>query len=434
MSTSPATASPITHITLDCGLPLIVEHIPGVASASLSWLTPAGVAYDPPGKEGLGAMLAELALRGTHDRTSRQLADELDRLGILRGTDCGRQFMGLAATFVGARFAEVLPLITEMVLRPRLDADAIEPTRQLALQSLAGLADSPQDRAAEILTARHASPPLDRSTLGTQAGLESITQADCLRAWNDRIKPASCILAIAGDVDPAATADVLNRAIARLTAARGQPWAGQAPVLGAGIALADQLGRGSFHHEPDPANQVQIYLAHEAPPERSDDARLERIVSSVLSGGSAARLFSEVREKRGLCYAVASSYAADKLFGRVVAYVGTTPDKAQQSLDVLTSELARVAGSNARVEQDEFDRARVGFKARLVASGESSAARAAALASDHHKLGRARSLDQLAADVDRTTLSEVNAYVQRRSMGPTTIVTLGPTPLTAPAR
>jgi predicted Zn-dependent peptidase len=198
------------------------------------------------------------------------------------------------------------------------------------------------------------------------------------------------------------------------------------------VALGPQPLRGSAHHELDQSNQVQIYLAHEAPAEGSADARLERIVASVLSGGSAARLFSEVREKRALCYAVASSYAADKLFGRVVAYVGTTPEKAQQSLDVLMGELDRIAGPGAAVERDEFDRARTGYKSRLVASGESSAARAAALASDHHKLGRARSLDELTGDIERTTLDEVNAYVARRSMGLTTIVTLGPEALRRP--
>lgn len=420
-------------------MPLIVERIPGVASASLSWLVPAGVAYDPPGREGLGAMLAELLLRGSGARSSREMADELDRLGILRGTECGRQFVGVAATFVGARAAEVLPLITQMVLNPRMDGASIEPTRQLALQSLAGLADNPQERAAELLTQRHALPPLDRSTLGTEAGLSAVTREDCVRAWAARARPRSCILGVAGDVAAGEVAGVLNRAIGEASVAlEGGAWTGSAPVLGevnAGepvVALGPQPLRGSAHHELDQSNQVQIYLAHEAPAEGSADARLERIVASVLSGGSAARLFSEVREKRALCYAVASSYAADKLFGRVVAYVGTTPEKAQQSLDVLMGELDRIAGPGAAVERDEFDRARTGYKSRLVASGESSAARAAALASDHHKLGRARSLDELTGDIERTTLDEVNAYVARRSMGLTTIVTLGPEALRRP--
>lgn len=413
--------SSIAITTLDCGMPLIVETIPGVASASLQWLIPAGAAHDPADRIGLSAILAELLMRGCGTLTSRELADELDRLGILRAIEVGGQYLRLNATFVGANAPACLPLLVDMVRRPRFDADALEPSRKLALQSLAGLADSPQERAGVLLTQRHAAPPTNRSGLGTEEGLTAVTHADVLRAWERQCRPRGSILALAGDVQLAPIAAQLNALL--------KDWSGSAPTISLGAPEA----RGTYHHEPDESNQTHIYLAHEAPPEPSPDAALERMHNAVLSGGTSARLFTEVREKRALCYSVSAAYASDKLYGRVVGYVGTTPDKAQQSLDVMLEQMKLACGPAASIEADELNRAKIGHKARLVSSGESTSARASALASDWHKLGRSRSLEELAKESESITLDHLNTFAHRRTLGHITVVTVGPAPLTMPA-
>jgi predicted Zn-dependent peptidase len=152
----------------------------------------------------------------------------------------------------------------------------------------------------------------------------------------------------------------------------------------------------------------------------------------VLSGGTAGRLFTEVREKRGLCYSVSAGYASGRDFGAVTAYVGTTPERAQESLDVLWAELARIGTAEGAVTQEEFERAVIGMKSRLVFAGESTAARAAGLATDLHRLGRARGLAEMAAQIDAVTLGQVADYLRRRDMGRVTIQTLGPAGLRAP--
>ena len=183
----------------------------------------------------------------------------------------------------------------------------------------------------------------------------------------------------------------------------------------------------------DGSNQVQIVLVHDAPREADDESMLERVVVSALSGGMSGRLFTEVREKRGLCYAVSASYRSNRDFGLVTAYVGTTPERAQTSLDVLVEQLERMHTPEGAVTESEFERAIVGLKAGLVFSGESSGARASALASDYHRIGRPRAMEEILERIDAITLERVNEYLARRSMGRPSIVTLGPEPLTPPA-
>lgn len=404
---------------LDCGMPLIIEVMSGVKSAGLSWLLPAGTATEPEDRLGLGAMWSELLLRGAGDLSSRQHADALDRLGIGRSTDGGTYHFRIAASMIGSRLVEALPLIVDMVRRPRFDEDSIEPARDLALQSIESLKDDPRGRAALHAKARHFAAPLNRSSLGDRRGLEAITRADLVDAWAQRALPVGSILAVAGAVDPDAVHDTLNRLL--------DGWAGAAPEPEPGPTPA----RG-YAHEPDETNQVQILVLHDAPSEPDPESITEKVVISVLSGGMAGRLFTEVREKRGLCYAVSAGYSSGKHFGAVEAYVGTAPDRAQQSLDVLMGELRRINTPQGAIEPDELARAVIGMKSRLVFSGESSSARASSLAYDQHRLGRPRSLDEIAREIDTVTLGRANRYLANRALGPLTIQTLGPAPLTEP--
>jgi predicted Zn-dependent peptidase len=409
---------PVT-ITLDCAAVLVAEPIPTAQSASLCWLIPAGSARDPDNRQGVSAMWSELLFRGAGALDSRAHADSLDRAGVQRGGEVETFFHRITATTIGSRLLDALPLIADMVLSPRCEEAAVEPVRDLALQSLEGLEDDPQERVMIEVKARHAPPPINRSGLGTREGLEALTRDDLLAYWKRCAKPTGSIIAVAGAIDPAAVARRLNELL------RG--WSGAPPE----VAWPTPPQRG-VHHEQDQTNQVQIALAHDSPPEPHPDARLERIVAGVLSGGMSGRLFTEVREKRGLCYSVFSSYATDRRYGRTVAYVGTGPERAQEALDVLVGELRRIGTPEGAITAEEFTRATVGMKSRVIMSGESTPSRAMAIARDMHRLDRPRSLEEVAAEIDAVRLGEVVEYLKRRRLGEMTVCTIGPGELKAP--
>jgi predicted Zn-dependent peptidase len=415
---TPTTPPTITTHTLPGGLPVIIEPLPGVRSVSLAWLIPAGTAHEPTDRLGLSTLAAELLLRGAGSLNSRAQADALDALGIVRSADVTGYYLRLTATMLGNHLPAALPLLVDMIRKPRFEQEHLEPARDLALQALASLSDNPQERASLLLAQRHNPRPLDRSHYGTEDGLSATTRDDLLNFWSKHSTPNGAILAIAGDADPARIIPILDQLLAG--------WSGPAHP----VELSTSPTRGSYHHvQDDAASQVHIYLAHESPAESDPLCPMERLLTAVLSGGSSCRLFSEVREKRGLCYSVSASYAADRAFGRTTAYVGTTPDKAQQSLDVLLSELRKVNGptsSGGGITDEELTRTKTRVKSNLIFSGESSAARAGSLAGDMHRLGRPRPLSELAQQLDAITLNALNGYLCRRTLPTPTIVTLGP--------
>lgn len=405
--------------TLGCGALLVVEKISGVRSIGARLLIPAGDAHDPDGAQGRAAMFSELLQRGAGELDSRAQADAFDLLGAGRSANNGRLFIRIGSSMLAERFSGVAPLLTDMVRRPRFDADAVEPARELCLQALESLRDDPQRRCMLAARRRHYPSPLNRSGFGDESGLKALSRDSIAGGWAAHALPVGTIIAVAGAVEPAEVVETF--------AALLDDWRGEAP----GIETGPDAPRG-YAHEPDDSAQEQIVVVHDAPREPSDEVILEKLLISVLSGGMSSRLFTEVREKRGLCYSVNASYSASKETGTVTAYVGTTPDRAQESLDVLLAEMERING-HAPITGEEFARAVTGMKSRIVFSGESTSARAGALASDLHNLGRARGMDEVLSLVDSVTLEQLNNYAAGRTRGPLTIQTLGPVELTPTA-
>jgi len=154
------------------------------------------------------------------------------------------------------------------------------------------------------------------------------------------------------------------------------------------------------------------------------------VVRILGGGGMANRLFTEVREARGLCYSVGMSYAAGRDRGLSSIYAGSTPERAGQTIECIRGELRRMAEG---VSADEFERTIIGLKSSTIMNGERSSARASAIAGDVYRIGRARSLKEVVAQVDALTIDAVNAYC-RTAFSPAaleaaSLAVVGPEPL-----
>ncbi len=399
----------ISTLQLRCGATLVVEPIPSVASAALSWLVPAGSATDGPDGDGIAALLSEMIFRGAGDLDSRAHSDALDRLGVQRYSRVQTHHLRLSATLLGDRLDQSLPLLRDMLTAPALPSGAMDAVRSLSLQTLASLDDDPQHLVMLRLRERHLAAPFNRHGYGRREVLEGATIEALRQAWASRCRPGGSILAVAGCVDPKALAGRLDAIFSGWKGRTREP------------SEIEPAPRGRVHFAQD-TSQVHIGLAYDAPAEPDPDSMMERLAVGVLSGGTSARLFSEVRQKRSLCYSVSASYTAGRDFGLVGLYAGTTPERSDETLKVCIGEIERLREG---VTLDEFKRSVIGLKSQLIMQGESTAARAAAIGNDQFRLGRARTLPELAQQIDTITFDGLNAYLRSRQIGEFTVATIG---------
>lgn len=410
--------STVSHHVYDNGLVLVAEPMAGVRSAAFTLLLPAGAAFEPETRGGTASMLSEWVTRGAGDRDSRELLTALDNLGVSHGEGAQTVHTSMSAATLGRNLLPALEIYADILLRPRLDEEEIEPIRALAAQSLQSVEDDPGSKVILELRKRHFPDPWGRAAIGTPEGIESASAEDLRAFFRGGYRPNGAILAVAGALDFAELRDAVGRLF--------DGWApGPEPTVDVRPAgpRREQIAKDT--------QQIQIALAYPTATVTSPDYYLARAATAILGGYASARLFTEVREKRGLCYSVYASYEGLKHLASVVCYAGTSTDRAQETLDVTLAEIDRLAKSG--VEAEELDTMRAGLKSSLIMQQESTMSRSSSLASDWYYLGRVRPLPEISAALDALTPEAVGEFASRQRIDEMTLVTLGPKPLTIPS-
>ncbi|MBN2511822.1 MAG: insulinase family protein [Sedimentisphaerales bacterium] len=398
---------------LSNGMIILGEPMADVESASFYFLLPAGNAYYPEGCSGAGQIITDWLFRGAGSRDSRTLIEALDELGIHRNSSITAENLSISASLESANLLEALDLYADILTAPLLDDEQFEPSRQLAVHELAGLDDDPQHKVRLLVAEQFYPAPYNRPSEGKKADLESMTADSCRRIIQRQFDWSQGIFAIAGKYDFPAICDLLEKRCAHL------------PGTGAKRPAAGAPGQ-RYTHEANEGAQVHIGLMTRVP--TIQDSRYYDIMAavSILSGGMSSRLFTEVREKRGLCYAVGARYQSLKDHAAISCYAGTTPEQAQETLDVTVEQFRRLREG---FSDEELQRAQIGLKSTLIMQSESSAARAAGVAGDYYYLGRVRTLPEIRQKIDSVSRSSVLAFLNDNPFDDFTVATIGPKPI-----
>ncbi|MEX2139498.1 MAG: pitrilysin family protein [Pirellulales bacterium] len=399
--------------TYDNGLILVAESMPSLESAALSILLPAGCGYDPADRLGLSTMTCEMALRGAGTRDSRQFIEDLENLGVQRGESISASHASFSAATLASNLPATLAIYADLLLRPHLPADQLEAGRMVAIQELRSIEDDPSHKVMLETRRRHYPEPWGRPSEGEMTALEAITIDEVREYYRGLYRPNGTILGVAGNIDWPLLQDLVGNLFSE--------WK---PIDLPPVATGNRGAK--LDHLSHESNQTQIGIAYSSVPFSHPDYIQASGAVGVLSGGMSARLFTEVREKRGLCYSVYASYHTLKDRACVMCYAGTSAERAQETLDVTLGELRRLARG---VEPHELDRLKARVKSGLIMQQESSSARAGSIAREWYHLGRVRSMEEIGRLVESLSSDSLGRYLAANPPGDFTIVTLGPAPL-----
>jgi predicted Zn-dependent peptidase len=282
------------------------------------------------------------------------------------------------------------------------------------VDDLKGLDDEPRGKTMLCLREQFYPSPWGRSAMGRLDELQSLTAEQTGHIVRDYFDFSQGIFTVAGKYD----FDAVCQQIEAL-------WGTQSPLDIPPVCEGEP--GSSYLHIPNEGAQVHIGLMTETAKPMDPDYYAARAAVSILSGGMSSRLFTEVREKRGLCYAIGARYHGIKAAAGIMCYAGTMPDKAQETVDVIMDEFR---GLDQDITEDELARAKIGLKSSLIMQSESSSSRSSGLGGDYHLLGRIRSLDEIKACIDEVSVESVEAFLRRRPFAAFTAVTMGPSPVT----
>jgi predicted Zn-dependent peptidase len=390
---------------------MVVLGIPmgQVQSAAFGFLLPAGAAVMPEDCCGAPVVIEDWIFRGAGGKTSRKLTDLLDGLGLHRNASVKSRHIELSAATEADNLLNAIELYADVILKPALDESQFEYSRQLALHGLAGLEDDPRQKTSLLLAEYFYPDPLGRSPVGKQEDLQNLTAEKCRHLISDNFNIADTIFAVAGKYDFAELCSLLEKLFASAKSKKT-----------AEINVKKQIL--AYHHQQHAGSQVHIGIMFPTVTAQNPDYYNARAAVAVLSGGMSGRLFTEVREKRGLCYAVGASYHSIKEIAGIKCYAGTTPDKAQQTFDVIMGEFRKLAD---RISDDELHRAKIGLKSNLIMQSESTSARAGAAGADYYMLGRVRGLEEIKQQIEKVTAKSVLEFLNKNPFDKFCSVTIG---------
>ena len=392
------------------GLVLLGEQMEDVESVAFGIMLPAGASVMPEGCCGAANVIADWIFRGAGQRDNRQLGDALDGLGLQRSAGVDSANISIGAALEASNLASAIDLYGDIILCPKLEDEQFIPNRQLAIEGVKGLDDDPRHKVMLKLREQFYPEPLGRSAAGEIADLEALTPETTKKIIAERFNPAKMIFSVAGKYDFDAVVRQLEKIFGGKDGKRFR-------------SLKTGESRGRYKHIPNEGAQVHVGLMTPTVLVKDKNYYNARIAVAVLSGGMGARLFTEVREKRGLCYAVGAQYHAMKKAAGIACYTGTTPDKAQEAYDVIVAEFSRLADG---ISEDELQRAKVGLKSSLIMQSESSSSRAGSIAGDYYMLGKVRSLDEIKKAIDNTSVDSVLTFLRENPFKGFTVVTIGP--------
>jgi len=377
---------------LGSGVRVVTEEIPSVRSVALGLWVRTGSRDETPAQAGVSHFLEHLLFKGTERFSAIEISERFDGLGAAINAETGKETTHLHARFLDEHTEEVFGLLAEMLLAPTYPE--IDSEREVVLEEIAMYEDEPQDRVHDVLaSAVFGQHPLGNRVLGEAEVIASIPVPEIDAYHGRRYIGPNVVVGAAGHLDHDRITAFAERLVSPPADGNG----------GSPAVALEAEARLRFY----PKDTEQYHICFGAPGiDRADDRRYALAILDAIFGGSvSSRLFREVREKRGLAYAVGSYSEQFSDSGVVATYVGTREENVEEACAVIGAELARLRSEP--VSDDELVRAKENVKGRLVLSAESTAVRMA-------RISRATlfglpidSLDEMLVRVDEVTVEDL---------------------------
>ena len=349
------------------GLRVITEAVPAVRSVALGLWVRTGSRDEGPGQAGLSHFLEHLLFKGTGRHTAIEISELFDGMGAAANAATSKESTHLHARLLDEHLPEAFDLMSEMLLAPALPAGEIDPEREVVLEEIAMYEDEPQDRVHDVLAeAVYGEHPLGRRVLGDAAVIAGVPRDEIAAYHSGRYTAERLVVAAAGHLDHAEVVELASKHL------RPSPGTSN----GAVSAEVADARRVRFHAK----ETEQYHICFGGPGiSRADERRFALgVLDAIFGGSTSSRLFREIREKRGLAYAVGSYSEQYVDRGMVAMYVGTREDNVAEACEIIGRELGRLRDDGVTAE--ELTRAKEHVKGRLVLALESTGARMTRLA------------------------------------------------------
>ncbi len=384
--------------TLPNGIKLLTERMPDVRSVAIGVWLRRGSRHESPALSGISHFIEHLVFKGTESRSAREIALEMDSVGGHMDAFTSKEHTCFYAKVLDEHLPVAVDLLADIVQRPRFDPQDLERERQVIVEEIRMVRDSPEELIYDLFSGHsYGSHPLGRPIQGTEQTVGAVGRDRLLRFFRSSYRPENMLIVAAGNLRHHALSRIVRKAFESMVPGSERSARSSPPRTRGGVIR---------HHKRD-LEQLHLLLGLPAFPE-NHAARYRLFVLNALLGGTmSSRLFQKVREERGLAYTVYSAVNSFLDSGQLVIYAATSPRRGREALQVILRELRDLRDHGPTAA--ELRVAKEHIKGSLMLSLESTVSRMSNLARQEIYFRRQIDLSEMLQGIDAVSRRGVEA-------------------------
>lgn len=399
---------------LENGLRIVSEKLDHFKSVSLGLWVNVGSRDEVERENGVSHFIEHMIFKGTANRSSFQIAKELDAIGGLSNAFTGIEYTCFHSRVLDKHLHSLAEILSDIFLHSLFDSQDMSRERQVILQEINMLEDTP-DEQIHVLFSRQfwLNHPIGMPVMGTPETVSSIDKETVLAHIRRFYTPGRIIVAAAGHVNHEDLVQYFRPLFESLPKETENP-----------VRLAPH-NHAAVSCQNKNLEQVHICLGGAAPHLSSDLRFAGAVLNTVLGGNMSSRLFQEIREKRGLAYNVYSFLSSFQDAGLMGVYLGTDAKEVNRALKVIQREIKKI--QKGKVSKADLKATKEHLIGGVLLGSENTDTQMMRLAKNEGVFGRYIGYDELISRIEKVTLDEVVAVAKQAFEGRhVSFVTLGP--------
>lgn len=384
----------IQQFTLDNGVRVLVEPVDSVRSAAIGLWCHTGSRHERRTEGGITHLIEHMLFKGTPTRTAKEIAEAIEGRGGVLNAFTDKEATCYYCRTLSDDVDNGIDVLADMMRHSLIDPEELVREQGVVLEEIKRSEDEPGDHVHDVhLERRWPDHPLGLPVIGTRESVAGFSRADLAAYMERRYQGGNVLLSVVGHVDPQAVAEAAERTLGTIA-----PGGEQEPVDA-------PSGTRSEAFLAKDVEQVHFCIGGDGVGVTSPDIYTQSVLDSALGGSMSSRLFQEIREKRGLVYAIGSYALAYSAGGAFTVYGGTSPTTWEQVRELVRQEFDRVMQDG--LDPDEMDRTKRHLSGNLVLALEGMSSRMMRMSRNELNHGRQIPIDETLAKIDAVTNDQV---------------------------
>ena len=386
----------VENRTLNCGVRMVMESIPYVQSAAVGIWVRAGSVNETPEISGISHFIEHMLFKGTESRSARQIAEDVDKIGGNINAFTGKEATCYYIKTLSSNIKPACDILIDMFLHSKFDPQEMEKEKSVIFEEMKMIEDTPDEYAQDLLAESvFSGTALSAPIIGTRESLSGIKRSDILRYIEREYSRDSIVVSVAGNFDADSLCAYFEDQLLALSEKK--------------TAAAEKKESGVYvpvvQSKKKDVEQSHLCLGIRALPLEHELHYAISLLNNIMGGSMSSRFFQNIREEKGLAYAVYSQAVSYVEHGMYMIYAGVAREKTKDAVLAIAEELAELAEDG--VTDEEFSMAKEQIKSHYIFGQENVNGRMFSNGKNTLLLGRVRTPEEVIAGVDAVTTADI---------------------------